>query len=235
MKITDQNRVNMVTATSGVIEKYKSIWKDHEAFAEGVDALDQKMEQIDEQLEHAQGNPGAKELKELARKHLCTSACEVIGAAGSYATKNSDPELAAKVGYSPSEVAAGKASDVVARCKAIWSAATEVVDDLGKYGITTAKLRLFKKRIDAFDGVKVAPRQNRVKKSAAAQLLPQLVRDAVGILRDQLDGLMVQFQQSSPKFYEEYFAARAVVDNRGSRAEETEVTPAKTAPLDKAA
>ena len=112
-----------------------------------------------------------------------------------------------------------------------------MVDELGKYGITAAKLALFKKRIDAYDGVKVAPRQNRVKKRAATLLLTQLVRDAVGILRDQLDGLMVQFQESSPNFYEEYFAARAVVDNRGSRVVDAQSTviPATTEPVAKAA
>ena len=146
-----------------------------------------------------------------------------------------------RLGYSPSEVTAGKSSDVVARCRAIWGAATEVVDDLGKYGITAAKLTVLKKRIDAFDGVKVAPRQNRVGTSAAGQLLSQLVRETVGILRDELDGLMVQFQEASPNFYEEYFAARVVVDIRGGRATggESNVIPANTAseagPLEKAA
>ena len=215
----------MVTATSGVIEKYKKTWKDHEAFAEGVEALAEKVSQIDEQVEVAQGNPGAKQLKDLARQNLCTSVCEVIGAVRSYAAKNADPELTAKVGYSPSDVTAGKSSDVVARCKAIHAAATEVVDDLGKFGITAAKLTLLKKRIDAYDGAKVAPRQNRVKKSAAVALLLGLVRDSVSILRDQLDGLMIQFKDASPNFYEEYFAARVVVDNRGSRTAEGEAEP----------
>ena len=125
---------------------------------------------------------------------------------------------------------AGKSSDVVARGRAIWSAATEVVAELGQYGITAAKLTVLKKRIDAFDSVQVAPRQNRVGTSAAGHLVTQLVRDAVGILRDQLDGLMVQFQAASPNFYEEYFAARVVVDIRGGRATggESNVIPANT-------
>ena len=209
----------MVTTTAGVINKYKTTWKDHEAYSEGVDALAEKVSQIDDQLEIAQGNPGAKELKEAARKSLGASVCEVIGAVGSYATKNADPELAAKVAFSPSTVTAGKSGAVVTRCKAVWTAATEIVDELGKYGITPAKLTLLKKRIDAYDGVKVAPRQNRVKTSAATKLLPQLVRDAVGILRDELDGLMIQFAESSPNFYEEYFAARIIVDTSATHAE----------------
>lgn len=176
MKTTDQNRVNMVTTTSNVIDK--DIWKEHEAFSDGVEALAERLGQIDDQLQIAPGNPGAKDLKESVRKSLCASACEVIGAVRAYAAKNDDPELTARVGCAPSEITAGKASDVVARCRTISTAASEIMTKLVKYGITAAKLVTFKKRIDAFDGVKVAPRQNRVKKSAAVQLLPQLVRDA---------------------------------------------------------
>ncbi len=175
MKTTDQNRVNMVTTTSNVIDK--DIWKEHEAFSDGVEALAERLGQIDDQLQIAPGNPGAKDLKESVRKSLCASACEVIGAVRGNAAKNDDPEITARV-YAPLEIRAGKASDVVARCRTISTAASEIMTKLVKYGITAAKLVTFKKRIDAFDGVKVAPRQNRVKKSAAVQLLPQLVRDA---------------------------------------------------------
>jgi hypothetical protein len=235
MRRTDQNRINMITATANVIEKYKTAWQDHEAFADSVEALGEKVSQIDEQVEISQGNPGAAQLKEQVRKELCACGCEVIGAVRAYATKNEDPELLAKVNYSASDVTAGKSSDVVARLKAIWSAATEVVADLGKYGITPAKLTLLKKRIDAFDAAKVAPRQNRVKKSAAGQLLRKLVRESVNILRDELDGLMVQFQSAAPNFYQEYFAARLVVDSRGARPEQPSVMPANGESLPKAA
>ena len=218
-----------------MIGKYKNTWQGHEAFADSVETLAEKVSQIDEQMEISQGNPGAAQFKERVRKELCTSACEVIGAVRSYATKTDDPELLAKVSYSASDVTAGKSSDVVARCKAMWSAATEVVDDLGKYGITTAKLTSLKKRIDAYDAAKVAPRQNRVNKSAAGALLRKLVRESVSILRDELDGLMVQFQEPAPNFHQEYFAARVVVDGRGARPEESNVVPANNESLPKAA
>src|ERR1051325_6905655 len=226
MRTTDQNRVNMLNATLEAINdpKHSDAWKDHVAYGEGVDALTETLGAIDWQSQVAQGNPGASDLKEQTRATLNKCASEVIGAVRAYAAKNADPELAAKADYSDSEVTAGKANEVVARCKAIHAAATQNVDALGKYGITNAKLATFKKSIDAFNKLKSAPRQGRATKSAAAQLLPQLVRSAVAILRDQLDGLMIQFKEASPNFYEEYFAARTVVDNRGSRASKADAT-----------
>jgi len=220
----------MVAATSGVIEKYNTVWKDHEAFTEGVEALTETEASIQYQVQLAEGNPGASDVKDQALQALGKSVHEVIGATLSYAKKNADPELAAKVDYSATEVIAGKASEVVTRCRTIYDAANGVADDLVKYGITAAKLTMLNKKIDAFDKVKVAPRQSQVEKSAATQLLTQLVGEAVRILRDDLDGLMVQFQDANPNFYAEYFAARVIVDATGSHAENAPPAPAPATP-----
>jgi hypothetical protein len=218
MKTAEQNRINMLTTVSGVVTKYQSVWEDHEAYSESVDALAENQAQIDEQKLIVEANSGAADAKELARQTLATAANEVIGAVRAYAVRNEEPELQAKVNYSPSQIASGKASNMVTRCRTVHAAASDVAEELAKYGITPAKLTAFKKKIDAFDSMKTAPRQSRVEKSAAAQLLTQLVRSNARILDEQLDGLMIQFKDSAPGFYNEYFGARMVVASRGSHA-----------------
>lgn len=225
MKTSDQNRVTMLTTVEGVLTKHQNTWKDHEAFAEGEEALAEALGRIEAQAQSAQGNPGASTVKEVARQELGQAASEVIGAVRAYAKVSGDPELAAKVDYSPSDVVAGKANAVVTRNRTIHTAASEIAEALAKYGITAAKLAAFKKKIDAFEAVKSAPRQSRVEQSAAAQLLPQLVRSAVAIVHDQLDGLVIQFKAGNPAFYEEYFAARVVVDSGSGRSDNTDVQP----------
>ena len=160
MRITDQNRINMLIAVRGVINdpKYKETWQDHVAFAEAVERLTERLRSIDEQAEIAQANPGASDVKQQARLALSASVCEVIGAVRAYAAASADPELTARVAYSTSRVAKGKGTEVVARCRTIWSAADENVESLAKYGITSARLTALKKKIDAFDTAKSAPR-----------------------------------------------------------------------------
>src|SRR5437899_1900742 len=124
MKIADQNRINMLSAVQNVVddEKYQPVWKDHVAFSEGRDELTEALPGINAQVQLALGKPGAKDVKEQARKALGIAASEVIGAVGSYAAKNADPELAAKVDFSASEVVSGRSSEVVARCQSILAA-----------------------------------------------------------------------------------------------------------------
>ena len=65
-----------------------------------------------------------------------------------------------------------------------------------------------------------------ITRRADGVLHEQLVRSAVAILRDKLDRLVVQFKEANPSFYEEYYAARSVVDTRGGRSDNTDVQPA---------
>lgn len=228
MKKTTHNRVNMLTSVSAVLTKHIDTWQDHEAFAEGVAAFTNILPDIEAQTQLILASAGAAAAKRLAARSLNASACEIMGAVGSYAHDIEDAELAAKVAYSASSVTKGKTSDVVARCKNIHAAATENLAALGKYGVTAAKLTTFNGRISAFDRLKVAPRDNVVTRRAAGEFQEQLLRDANTILRDKLDRLVVQFKAANPTFYEAYYAARVVVDARGGNSLNADVQPGKS-------
>ena len=233
MKLSDQARISMLSAVFGTVtnEVNAPIHAAHVAYSEGVEALGETLSALDAQIQAAQGNPGATTAKEQARVSLCAVAVEVIGAIKAYCAVAQDPELLAKVSFTASTICAGKVSEVVARCKNVWQAATDNAAALGKYGVTAAKLTKLDKAIKAFDRVKTAPRQHRVIKSAATKLIPVLVNSGVGILRNQLDELMPQFKESNPSFYNAYFSARVVEDRRGKG----KAAPATDAVLKKAA
>ncbi len=195
----------------------------HVAYSEAVEALGETLSALDQQIQAAQGNPGATTAKEQSRVSLCSVAAEVIGAIKAYCAVAQEPELQARVAFTASTICAGKVSEVVARCKNVWQAATDNLDELGKYGVTAAKLTKLDKAIKAFDKVKTAPRQHRVIKSAATKLIPVLVNSGVAIVRDQLDELMPQFKEAQPGFHNAYFAARTVLGPRGKGKEKTRV------------
>jgi hypothetical protein len=65
----------------------------------------------------------------------------------------------------------------------------------------------------------------RIIRRAANELQEQLVRSATTTLRDKLDRLVVQFKEANPTFYEEYYAARVIVDSRGGNSSNTDVQP----------
>lgn len=138
MRNSDQARVSMLNAVYGVAtsEKYQHVWKDHLAYAEGIETLGETLAAIDAQNQVAQGNPGASTVREQCRLALCAIACEAIGAIRAYCAVVPDPELLAKADYGASTMTAGKVDDVVARCKALLTAATENARPLGRWRTT---------------------------------------------------------------------------------------------------
>jgi len=118
-------------------------------------------------------------------------------------------------------VAEGRDSSVLARCRAIHAAASEVITSLADYEVTPAKLTAHKKKIDAFDTAQSGPRQATASSSAATKELVKLFQQASEILNDRLDGLLVPFKSTQPTFFNEYRSARAIVDIKGSRGNKT--------------
>ena len=237
MKSSDQARISMLNAVYGVVtsEDLAPIHAGHVAYTEGVEALGETITALDAQIQAAQGNPGATSAKEQARLSLCIISVEVIGAMKAYGAVAQDPELLARVSFTASTVCSGKVSEVVARCKNVWQAATDNVAALAKYGVTPAKLTKLNNAIKAFDKVKTAPRQHQAIKSAATQLIPVLVDSGVGIVRDQLDQLMPQFAATNPAFCNAYFSARVVGNPKGKRASKADGTTTVTPETKKAA
>jgi len=236
MKLSEQARISMLNAVYGVVttEDHAPIYASHVAFTEGVEALGETITALDAQIQAAQGNPGATTAKEQARLGLCAISMEVIGAVKAYCAVAQDPELLGRVSFAASTICTGKVSEVVGRCKNVWQAATDNAQALAKYGVTPAKLTKLNNAIKAFDKMKTAPRQQQAIKSAARKLIPVLVNSGVGILRDQLDQLMPQFNGANPAFFNAYFAARVVV-SQGKRASKTDGAASVTPEAKKAA
>ncbi len=90
--------------------------------------------------------------------------------------------------------------------------ATAVLPSLADYGVTQAKLNVLSKKIEAFRKAHPAPRQRVNAGRAATKQLADLFTDLSALLRNRADRLVVQFRESAPEFYNEYQAARTVVN-----------------------
>ena len=109
------------------------------------------------------------------------------------------------------------------------TAATENLAALGNFGVSQAKLTLFKQRLKTYDGLRVMPRQ--AQGAAAKRQLEQLLPEADQMLANRMDRLAWQFRESEPEFYEKYQVARTVVNAATTGAEEVAVPTIVAAPV----
>jgi hypothetical protein len=241
MNSKQSSRINMFVAVLAVLhsDKYHALWSSKVALARAVTDLETQVEQINECAQCQETRDGAADEKAQTIQALGDAAFEIAAATKSCAVATGNKFLAGQVNFSRSEISKGRDSSVLARCRAIHTAATDVVGSLADYEVTPAKLTALKKKIEAFDGVQSKPRQATASSSAATKELTKLFQQATEVLTDRVDGLMVAFKTSEPVFFSEYEAARVTLRTgrrSGSNVSEVEVeaAPVET-PVAKAA
>ena len=168
--------------------------------------------------------------KKSCREQMCKSAAIIAGAVHSYAVKNNNLELAAKVNVSYSALYAGRDTGSGEKCQNVHQAATENLAALGEHGVTAVKLGTLQELIDDFNDCVPKPRAAiGTNKTATTQLEAEFAA-ADSLLTDRLDKLALQFEQSHPQFYREWLSARVIVDLAASRpGEEAEGADKKVA------
>ena len=170
------------------------------------------------QQQQQAARPGVAEEKSQARLDLASTANEIAAATHEAATAADLTELAGRVDYSFTDLAKGRDTAVVERCTDIHAAASENLPLLADSDVTAAALTAFKGQIKAFEKLKPAPRNRRVKRSMATQSVKSLFQEADTLVKKRVDKLMVKFKKSEPDFYNAYKSARRIVDQRGKPA-----------------
>jgi len=228
MNNPQQNKLNMYQAVGAVLESHKATWTSLTGFANAVSEVETNVSTIASLAQAQAAKSGAAAEKNAVLESLLDSARQVAGATRAGAVVNQDHELATKADFSRSDLGRGRSSEVVARCRNVWSAANDNLDVLGAFGVTTSRLTTLKKKIDDFETSQPRPRQDRANTSAATQTLPELFRQTDELLNDCLDGLIVQFKTSDADFFNAYHTARRIVSAPASRKPTGSITPAPT-------
>ena len=198
------------------------------AFAEATAEFSQLIGNIQNLALAQVSRPGAAADKAQTLHVLGDATYEIAAATRAYAAATGNTELATHVNFSRWEITHGRDPEIVTRIQDIAAAATDYVDSLRKYGVTTAKLNDLKKKIETYQAVQPRPREARAKTSAATHQLSTFVRRADGLLRQRLDTLAVQFKEAQPSFYNAYRTARRIVDNPAGHTSKTPQTSAAT-------
>ena len=155
--------------------------------------------------------PGFAQEKSQKVAELAQLAAEVCGSTLAYAEQTGDERLAAKLNIPFTKLSSGKDSRIISNCRNIHKAASSVVDSLGEFKVTPAKLKALKQKVDDYKTLSTKPREAIAERKAATRRISVVLRQATRLLRKRLDPLMVPFKASDPEFYAQYKAARRIV------------------------
>ena len=211
------SKLAMLISVVTALEKHREKISSHEGLTEAADELSSTVAAINETAQDQVARDGSAEAKALALTQLGDAAFEAAAAVRACAAAAGNRQLAGRVDFSRWEVTRGRPGTVTARCQAILAAATENAAAVIKYGVTAAKLTALREKIENYQAVCPKPREGRVSSSTATRKLPELFQQADTLLVEQLDGLVIQFKEAQPEFFNDFSGARVIVDSAASR------------------
>ena len=132
------------------------------------------------------------------------------------AVDRSDLPMQERVRYSRSTLDRGRDAVVGQRCQAVHAEGMGASADLAAYGVEAGALDALQAAIDAYVAAIGSPRTALTVRKGATAEMAMLIKDSMKILTERMDKLMTVFATTAPKFHQEYFDARIIVDN-GSR------------------
>lgn len=220
-------RWNMATSTQQVLDKHEAIY-DGTSKLFSVPALVKVNGELVSVLSLVDGNfkkqqankAGASLEKGACLKAAADLAFEIADSVGAAAAESGDPDLASKVAFSRAELERGSDKAIITRLESIHEIASGVVEDIGvDYGVTAAKLTDLEKKTAAFTKAHPKPRARINVGSTATKQLKKNFKQLTVLLRQRIDRLMTRFSVSHPDFYNEYKAARRIVQPATNPAE----------------
>lgn len=114
---------------------------------------------------------------------------------------------------------------LVTICRNIFDKATEIKDILlQKYGIKQEDIDNLGQALTTFVTLKGTPKSEKAVITALGQSIDELIAANDALLRNQLDNIMVQFEEDNGEFYTAYKHARKMI-NYGHRYEKPEGEP----------
>jgi hypothetical protein len=225
MTTTQLNQLDMYLLVKAVFARFFSIWSGNARLTEAVNKFSNNNTAIRAQKKlQEEDSSGITQDKHTLKAALIKKTVLVSKAIASYAFSVNNQELENSVKYTESDLKNMREAMLPTVCEIVCDKAQANLADLGDEGITAATLESLTQLIDDFSGKKTKPQEAISEGKSATKALTDLYLANNTLLRKQLDGLMAQYEETSPEFYRAYVNARPIND-RGHRGKGDKTTP----------
>jgi hypothetical protein len=225
------NRVTMFKTVASFLENNSTIWNTMAPLQTAVTQFKAKIAAIDTTAQKQEAPNGATDDKTEARHALedvLFLACEALGV---LAHTSNDNDLAALTDVTRTSLDRMNAEELSNRAVSVLAAATTRKTELATLQVTQANLDELDQALQDFNAAKTGPRTATAARVVQTDSLPRLIREASGILRNQIDRMVSLFKRSNPDFASGYQSARVIVDRAATHAAgKSTPAPAPTTP-----
>lgn len=226
MNTKQTNTVTMYKTVTAHLDDHSAIWSTMAPLQAAVTQFKGKIASIDATAQQQEAPNGATDDKAEARDALedvLFLACEALGA---LAHASNDNDLFALTDVTRTRLDRMDAEELSNRAVSVLAAATTRKTELATVQVTQANLDELDQALQDFNAAKTGPRTAVAARSVHTESLPNLIREANGILRNQIDRMVSLFKRTNPEFVSGYQSARVIIDRAATHAAVKSSAPA---------
>lgn len=222
-----ENKLTMINAVMSLLNQNQVIWQGSAPFVSAVNDLKAKVLLIElAQQEVLNPVAGITGEKQSIQDSVVDKAYELASMLFALAEKTKDMVLKAKVDFPISELRNIRDGELAVSSKNILALGIRNETALADYNISAGKLNELQTLITQYETQIPGYRVTVSTKKANNEKLKGLLADAMKILTNQTDKLMIGYKVSQSDFYASYGNARKIVDY-GIRHEKPETAEAQ--------
>jgi hypothetical protein len=222
MKKTQSAKLNMYNTVDNCLGTNAVIVATVPALATARTDLQAFIQAIEVQAEiQNTADTGAATDKEEKQTNLCRLASNMAGLIRAWAVASSNTLLAEQMNITYSDLLRIKDSLLAEHCLTIHAEGTTNLVALAPYGVTAPKLTQLQTAITDYEARSTAPRDADVAIAAATEELETLFKSTDSLLKLQIDKMVNDFRSSEPIFFNQYYAARVIVDGATQHSQAT--------------
>ncbi len=214
MNNKQSNHFNMFLQVQRFLDQSSATWSNVRVIGRYKNELDACLLKIREQHQQVgTDSRGISADKNELKDNIATRAAVVAGALYAYAAGEGNNTLLAAMDRSPSKLYKAKDIDFPNQVVSITAEASTRLAELADYGVLEEQLTDIESSLDDFRELVGMPRSVRSQVGSVKTSLGALIDEVNGMLKEQLDKVMMQFRLTDATFYEGYQRARVIVDN----------------------
>ena len=213
METEIMNKYQMARSSQNYLDTNNATWSAIPIMNTFKTELDDQLLGVSEKMK-ATGvsSKGITISKNDLKEQISIKTAVLSGALSAYASVSENQYLLSNGSFVKSDVISMRDIELPGRLTSLTDLLTAHRKSLEEYGITKAQVTDLETSVDDFRELVGQPRLIQSQANLAKKAVEELVDNAMGILNNKLDKVMLQFQFSNPSFYEGYKRARVIVD-----------------------
>jgi len=223
-----ENKLIMLKAVMHFMNQNQGLWQEIAPLSSTINELGGKIEYMEELRQiTTTSSSGLVITKQNLKNDLIEQTFALASTLTAYAAQNNDAVLQAKVDFPISELRLLRDSELAPACRNVYMLAQQLGENIGNYGITPEQLNNQATATNTYEQQLPTLRVTVAERKASNDKLKNLMAEAMLLVSEQLDRLMIRFKSSNADVYAAYLNARKVVDY-GTRHEKTPEGELKT-------